>query len=68
MAADEAIDETLSTGEEAAIRMAHFSEVLKEAKSSTVEWLSTARNYAKYANDGGRYDDVLDFIKKNGRK
>ena len=68
MAADEAIDETLSTGEETAIRMEHFSEVLNEAKSSTVEWLSTARNYAKYANDGGRYDDVLDFIKKNGRK
>lgn len=68
MAADEAIDETLSSGDETAIRMEHFSEALEQSKSSTVEWLSTARNYARYSNDGGRYDDVLEFIKKNGRK
>ncbi|MFT4704335.1 MAG: transitional endoplasmic reticulum ATPase, partial [Bradymonadia bacterium] len=27
-----------------------------------------ARNYAQYANDGGQYDDVLEFLKVHGKK
>lgn len=67
MAADEAIDETLLTGKETAIAMRHFTQALKDSRSSTTEWLTTARNYARYANDGGRYDEVLDFINKHGK-
>ncbi len=40
---------------------------LREGKSTTVEWLSTARNYARYANEGGQYDEVLEFLQKNGK-
>ncbi|WP_016954528.1 ATP-binding protein [Catenovulum agarivorans] len=67
MAADEAIDETLESGEEVQINQQHLSEALKQAKPSTIEWLTTAKNYAKYANDGGKYDQVLEFIKKHGK-
>ncbi|GGY83338.1 hypothetical protein GCM10011613_30280 [Cellvibrio zantedeschiae] len=67
MAADEAIDSTITIGEETAISMQHFSEALSDSRSSTTEWLTTARNYARYANDGGRYDDVLEFINKHGK-
>ncbi len=67
MAADEAIDETIHSGNEAAISNLHFAQALKDARSSTTEWLTTARNYARYANDGGRYDEVLDFINKHGK-
>lgn len=67
MAADEAIEETIMNGEETAISMQHFNLALAQTKSSTTEWLTTARNYARYANDGGRYDDVLDFINKHGK-
>jgi transitional endoplasmic reticulum ATPase len=33
-------------------------------KPSTREWFASARNYAMYANQGGIYDDVLNYIKK----
>ena len=40
---------------------------LDEVKPTTLEWLTTARNYARYANEAGHYDEVLDFLKKHGR-
>lgn len=67
MAADEAIDESLEKGEEVSISLAHFRDALSESRATTTEWLTTARNYARYANDGGRYNDVLDFINKHGK-
>ncbi len=35
-------------------------------KSTTTEWLTTARNYARYANEGGQYDEVLEFLERHG--
>jgi transitional endoplasmic reticulum ATPase len=32
-------------------------------RPSTKEWLSTARNYALYSNQGGLYDDILKYLK-----
>ena len=34
---------------------------------ATVEWLTTARNHARYANESGQYDEVLDFLKRHGK-
>ena len=67
MAADEAIDESIEGGQEVPISLEHFKAAIGESRSTTVEWLTTARNYARYANDGGRYNDVLDFLKKHGK-
>jgi SpoVK/Ycf46/Vps4 family AAA+-type ATPase len=42
------------------------SDILGAAKSlrpSTHEWFSTAKNYALFSNQGGLYDDVLDYLK-----
>jgi AAA+ superfamily predicted ATPase len=66
MAADEAIDESIASGAEVLISFQHFKDALTQSRSTTVEWLTTARNYARYANDGGRYNDVIDFLKKHG--
>ncbi|MEM7079027.1 MAG: ATP-binding protein [Pseudomonadota bacterium] len=66
MAADEAIDESLTAGEDTLIGLRHFQAALDQSRSTTTEWLTTARNYARYANDGGRYNDVLEFLKKHG--
>ncbi len=66
--ADEAIDESIDSGEEVAIRDQHLRAGLREVKSTTLEWLTTARNYARYANEAGQYDEVLDFIDKHGKK
>lgn len=35
----------------------------KKHKASTLEWFSTARNFALYANDTGLYDDILTYLK-----
>jgi transitional endoplasmic reticulum ATPase len=67
MAADEAIDESIEAGVEMPISFAHFKDALKESRSTTIEWLTTARNYARYANDGGRYNDVIEFLKEHGK-
>jgi len=37
--------------------------VLKETRCTTREWFETARNYAVYSNEGGIYDDILDYLK-----
>lgn len=67
MAADEAIEESMIDGTEIPIAQAHFKLAESQARATTSEWLTTARNYARYANDGGRYDDVLDFLKRHGK-
>jgi SpoVK/Ycf46/Vps4 family AAA+-type ATPase len=66
-ATDEAIDLSIETGGDEKITFDHFKSALQECRPTTMEWLTTARNYARYANDGGRYNDVLDFLKKHGK-
>jgi AAA+ superfamily predicted ATPase len=34
-----------------------------QQKPSTREWFADARNYALYANDGGQYDDLAQYLK-----
>ncbi len=36
--------------------------VIKTTHPSTVEWLETARNYAIYSNEGGIYDEILEYL------
>ncbi|MCF6299960.1 MAG: ATP-binding protein [Proteobacteria bacterium] len=67
MAADEAIDESIESEKDILIDARHFKEALNTANPTTIEWLTTARNYARYANDGGRYNEVLKFIQKHGK-
>jgi SpoVK/Ycf46/Vps4 family AAA+-type ATPase len=65
-ACDLAIEESLK-GEIAPIAPEHLNESLKTVKATTLEWLTSARNYAKYANQGGLFDDVVAFLDKHGR-
>ena len=67
-AADRAISESLSKGGEVPINHAHLVSALAEIKPTTSEWLTTARNYARYANEGGQYDEVLDFLARHTKK
>ena len=61
-AADEAIEESIASGQESAIGMPHLQRALQQIKPTTLEWLTSARNHARYANQGGQYDDVLKFL------
>jgi ATP-dependent 26S proteasome regulatory subunit len=66
-AADRAIAASLERNTEVPIDQSHLVAALAEIKPTTVEWLTTARNYARYANEGGQYDEVLDFLKRYGK-
>jgi ATP-dependent 26S proteasome regulatory subunit len=66
-AADRAIAASLERNTEVPIDQAHLTAALGEIKPTTTEWLTTARNYARYANEGGQYDEVLDFLRRHGK-
>jgi AAA+ superfamily predicted ATPase len=66
-AADFAIEQSIEVGREVPINPDHFNAALGEVKATTAEWLTTARNFAKYGNSGGQYDEVAKFIDKHGR-
>lgn len=65
-AIDEAIEESIEQGREAPLTMRHLRAALKDTRATTLEWLTTARNHARYANQGGQYDEVLEFLKRHG--
>ncbi|HEY5925840.1 MAG TPA: ATP-binding protein, partial [Kofleriaceae bacterium] len=67
-AADRAIADSLARGGEVPISHAHLLAALAEIKPTTGEWLTTARNYARYANEGGQYDEVLAFLAKHSKR
>ena len=41
-------------------------DAIAETRSTVAEWLTTGRNHATYANEGGRYDDILNFLDRHG--
>ena len=65
-AVDLAIEESLESGTEHPVSSRHLTAARGEVRATTLEWLTTARNYAKYSNAGGQYDDVAAFLKANG--
>jgi AAA+ superfamily predicted ATPase len=66
-AADHAIARSLAEGRESVIASADLRAAIEEVKPTALEWLGTARNYARYANESGQYDEVLDFLRKNSK-
>ena len=63
-ATEQADGESLDTGHVRPIRMADFKQALKEVKPTTRAWFDVAKNYATFANDGGIFDDLLDYLKR----
>lgn len=55
--------EAMRTGVPKPLTTADLLTAAKGVKPSTREWLSDARNYAMYANDGGQYDDLAAYLK-----
>jgi SpoVK/Ycf46/Vps4 family AAA+-type ATPase len=67
-AADAAIARSLEQERESPIANEDLKHALGEVKPTALEWLTTARNYARYANESGQYDEVLDFLRKHGKE
>ena len=61
-AAELALEESLD-GTVRPMSRAHFTRAMKEIRPSIRSWLETAKNHALFANDGGVYDDLLDYLR-----
>ncbi len=62
-AAERAMEESMVAGKVRPIQAKDFQAALKEVKASTRPWLETARDYAMFANEGGAYDDLLEYLR-----
>jgi transitional endoplasmic reticulum ATPase len=65
-ACDLAIDESLAADKVEPVTLAHLKAARKECRATTLEWLTTARNYAEYANRDGAWDDLAQFLRDHG--
>lgn len=57
------LQQAIKTGKPTPITTKDLLASAKIVKPSTREWFATARNHAVYANQGGTYDDVLEYLK-----
>jgi SpoVK/Ycf46/Vps4 family AAA+-type ATPase len=62
-AAEHAMEDSIKRGANRPITTRDFKDAMKEVKPSTRPWFETARNHALYANEGGVYDELLDYMK-----
>lgn len=57
------LHEAVRTGKPTPLTTKDLVASLKQVRSTTREWFATARNHALYANQGGIYDDILQYLK-----
>ncbi len=62
-AIEEKLDEAMKQGGLLPLTTKDLQRAAKAVKPSTQEWFATAKNYALFANQGGVYDEILDYLK-----
>lgn len=63
IAVEEKLKESMSKGSIQPITTKDLLKAVKQHRATTLEWFSSARNYALYANESGLYDDILKYLK-----
>jgi SpoVK/Ycf46/Vps4 family AAA+-type ATPase len=63
-ASEYAMHDSLTTGNVRMIEQRDFERALRDVRPSVGSWFSTARNVALFANEGGVYDDLVQYLKK----
>jgi len=62
-AAELAMSDSIKSGRVRPINMNDFKQAMKSIYPSTRAWFETARNFALFSNEGGIYDDLVDYLK-----
>ena len=62
-ATEVALEESMTSGKVRTIGLPDFQRVLKDVRPSTREWFETARNFVLFANEGGLYDDLMNYMR-----
>jgi len=55
--------EAMKTGVPHPLTTRDLAGAAAKLKPTTREWFATARNYALYSNQGGIYDDILQYLR-----
>ncbi len=63
-AAEFALHDSIKSGAARPILMSDFKKALKQIRPSTRTWFETAKNHAIFANEGGTYDDLIEYLKR----
>jgi len=63
IAVESILEEAINTGVPRPIETKDLLAATKKHRPSTLEWFTTAKNYALFANKSGLYDDVLKYLK-----
>lgn len=58
------LENSIASGRVEPLQQADLLRVVKEIRPSTRSWFETARNYVLFANEGGGYDDLLDYMRQ----
>lgn len=64
-ATDLALQRAMRSGQVEPITMAMMETARSRIKPTTREWFQTAKNYAQYANEGGQYDEIADYLRQH---
>lgn len=64
IAIEEVLTKAMETGNHEPVRTKDLITAIKKHKASTVDWFSSAKNYAVFANKSGIYNDILNYLKK----
>lgn len=63
IAVEDKLRDSMATGHLQPLTTKDLLKAAKQHRPTTLEWFSSARNYALYANESGLYDDILKFLK-----
>ena len=63
LATEAALEESLETDVVRPVGPDDLRRAVKETSPSTRAWFDVAYNYAMFANEGGLYDELLDYVK-----
>lgn len=63
IAIEDKLREAMKSGIPKPMNTKDFVRAARQQRATTKEWFATARNYALYSNQGGIYDDILDYLK-----
>jgi SpoVK/Ycf46/Vps4 family AAA+-type ATPase len=57
------LEEAMRRGLPLPLITADLDAALKKHRATTKEWFTTAKNYALFANEGGIYNEILEYLK-----
>jgi SpoVK/Ycf46/Vps4 family AAA+-type ATPase len=62
LATEEVLADAMKTGKVVPLTTKSLAKAAKKHRPTTKAWFESAKNYALYANQGGHYDEVLQYL------